>query len=177
MSNIRGISGASRIMNRNSGGGSRLQGLASTKNISSNSHIAFRNRNAVCACNRNVIFCMNQIGGIGGGGLANRSYRFSPSSDSAKKNIILCNNVYCSKLYSSTLSIDEMKFLAHIVTFENLDVVTIDGKYYLFRNFYKFNKYIVTKLKTLKDNFLQKINDNQLSLNNFYNKQVNFIEQ
>ena len=85
MSNIRAISGSSRIMNRNSGGGSKLQGIPSSTNLNTAAHVAFRNRNVVCPCNRNVIFCMNQLGGIGAGGIPGRSYAFAPTADGTHK--------------------------------------------------------------------------------------------
>ena len=88
MSNIRAITGSTRIMNRNSGGGSKLQGIPSSTNLNTAAHVAFRNRNVVCPCKRNYIFCMNQLGGIGRG----RS-QFDPSADGAHC-IIDDNNHY-----------------------------------------------------------------------------------
>jgi hypothetical protein len=85
LSNIRAITGSTRIMNRPSGGGSKLQGIPSSTNLNTWSHVAFRNRNVVCACNRNVIFCMNQLGGVGAGGIPGRSYAFAPGAGGVRK--------------------------------------------------------------------------------------------
>jgi len=52
--------------------------------------VAFRNRNVVCPCNRHVVFCMNQLGGIGAGGVPGNSYMFAPGADGVNKNKILC---------------------------------------------------------------------------------------
>ena len=81
MSNIRAITGSTRIMNRNSGGGSKLQGIPSSTNLNTSAHVAFRNRNVVCPCKREYIFCMNQLGGVGAGGIPGRSYAFAPGAD------------------------------------------------------------------------------------------------
>ena len=88
MSNIRAITGSTRIMNRPSGGGSKKQGIPSSTNLDTWAHVAFRNRNVVCPCNREVVFCMNQLGGIGAGGIPGRSYMFAPGADGVNK--ILC---------------------------------------------------------------------------------------
>ena len=85
MSNIRAIAKVDRIININQGGGSKLQGIASSTNINSNAHVAFRNRNVVCPCKRDYVFCMNQLGGVGAGGIPGRSYAFAPSADGARK--------------------------------------------------------------------------------------------
>ena len=85
MSNYSAITGSSKIINRNSGGGSKLQGIPSSTNLNAWSHVAFRNRNVVCACNRNIIFCMNQLGGVGAGGIPGRSYAFAPTADGTHK--------------------------------------------------------------------------------------------
>ena len=85
MSNYAAITGSSKIINRNSGGGSKLQGIPSSTNLNTWAHVAFRNRNVVCPCNRNLIFCMNQLGGIGAGGIPGRSYAFAPTADGTHK--------------------------------------------------------------------------------------------
>ena len=85
MSNYKAITGSSKIVHRNQGGGSKLQGIPSTTNLNTWAHVAFRNRNVVCACNRDVIFCMNQLGGVGAGGIPGRSYAFAPSTDGTHK--------------------------------------------------------------------------------------------
>lgn len=85
MSNIRAISGSSKITNRNQGGGSKLQGMPSSRNLNTSASVAFRNRNVLCACKKDYVFCMNQLGGVGAGGIPGRSYAFAPSADSARK--------------------------------------------------------------------------------------------
>ena len=91
MSNIRAIKHVDRLININQGGGSKKQGIPSSTNLNTWSHVAFRNRNVVCPCNRNVVFCMNQLGGIGAGGIPGRSYMFAPNADGVNKTKILCN--------------------------------------------------------------------------------------
>ena len=90
MSNIRAITGSSKIVYRNQGGGSKKQGIASSTNLSLWSHVAFRNRNVVCPCHRHHVFCMNQLGGVGAGGVPGNSYMFAPRADGINKNKILC---------------------------------------------------------------------------------------
>ena len=85
MSNIRAIRNVDRIINVNQGGGSKKQGIASTTNLSTWAHVAFRERNVVCPCNRDVVFCMNQLGGVGAGGIPGRSYMFAPGADGTRK--------------------------------------------------------------------------------------------
>jgi hypothetical protein len=90
MSNYKAITGSSKIVHRNQGGGSKKQGIASSTNLSMWSHVAFRNRNVVCPCHRHHVFCMNQLGGIGAGGIPGNSYMFAPRADGINKNKILC---------------------------------------------------------------------------------------
>ena len=90
MSNIRAIRHVDRIINVNQGGGTKKQGIASSTNLNTTAHVAFRNRNVVCACNRHVVFCMNQLGGVGAGGIPGRSYMFASTADGVSKNKILC---------------------------------------------------------------------------------------
>ena len=85
MSNYKAITGSSKIVHRNQGGGSKLQGIASSTNLNTTAHVAFRNRNVVCPCKRNYIFCMNQLGGVGAGGIPGRSYAFAPGADGTHK--------------------------------------------------------------------------------------------
>ena len=91
MSNYKAITGSSKIVHRNQGGGSKKQGIPSSTNLSMWSHVAFRNRNVVCPCHRHHVFCMNQLGGIGAGGVPGNSYMFAPRADGINKNKILCN--------------------------------------------------------------------------------------
>jgi len=65
-----------KISNRPSGGGSKLQGLPKTANISAATAKALSAKGMKAAPNRNLIICMNQLGGIGRG----RS-QFGPSAD------------------------------------------------------------------------------------------------
>ena len=85
MSNYSAITGSSKIVHRNQGGGSKLQGIPSTSNLNTSAHVAFRNRNIVCPCNRDIIFCMNQLGGVGAGGIPGRSYMFASNADGVHK--------------------------------------------------------------------------------------------
>ena len=80
MSNIRAIRHVDRIINVNQGGGSKKQGIPSSTNLITWGHVAFRNRNVVCPCNRHKIFCMNQLGGIGAG-THGGSYMFASTAD------------------------------------------------------------------------------------------------
>ena len=104
MSNIRAITGSSRIMNRDSGGGSKLQGIPSSTNLNTWSHVAFRNRNVICPCNRNVIFCVNQLGGVGAGGIPGRSYAFAPGADGVNKNNANCMKKWVKREYIPYIS-------------------------------------------------------------------------
>ena len=90
MSNIRAIRHVDRIINVNQGGGSKLQGIPSSRNLNTSAHVAFRNRNVVCPCKRDYVFCMNQLGGVGAGGIPGRSYMFASTADGVSKNKILC---------------------------------------------------------------------------------------
>ena len=85
MSNYKAITGSSKIVHRNQGGGSKLQGIPSSTNLNTWAHVAFRNRNVVCPCKREYIFCMNQLGGVGAGGIPGRSYAFAPGADGTHK--------------------------------------------------------------------------------------------
>ena len=85
MSNYAAITGSSKIVHRNQGGGSKLQGIPSSTNLNTWAHVAFRNRNVVCPCKRDIIFCMNQLGGVGAGGIPGRSYAFAPTADGTHK--------------------------------------------------------------------------------------------
>ena len=75
--------GTSGGVNSNKGGGSKLQGLAPT----TNKPVRYALRNIKRRANgerRNVVFCMNQIGGIGAVGGGNRSRMFAPTADGVK---------------------------------------------------------------------------------------------
>jgi len=123
MSNIRAISGSSKIVHRNQGGGSKLQGIPSSTNLNTSAHVAFRNRNVVCACNRDIIFCMNQLGGVGAGGIPGRSYAFAPGADGTHKqfscghrfNNYLNNNKHLilQKSIELNISIGKIKLISY----------------------------------------------------------------
>ena len=162
MSNIRAITGSTRIMNRPSGGGSKLQGIPSSTNLNTWSHVAFRNRNVICACNRNVIFCMNQLGGVGAGGIPGRSYAFAPGADGVSRNLSICENSYCRKLDNITLTNEEFLFLAN--TLENTD-----GRSYILTDFNSLSPNLVRKLEIYKNLYLEKSKNSNMNLNQFYN--------
>ena len=86
MSNINSIKKINQIINRPTGGGSKKQGIPSSTNINSNSHLSFRIRNVPCAPNKDKIFYMNQLGGIGASGIARNSRMYNPSADGVLKN-------------------------------------------------------------------------------------------
>ena len=166
MSNIRAISGSTRIMNRPSGGGSKLQGIPSSTNLNTWAHVAFRNRNVVCACNRNVIFCMNQLGGVGAGGIPGRSYAFAPGADGVSRNLSICGNPYCKELHNITLTNEEILFLAEKLKYDS-------GYNYLMPNFNSYPPNVVKKLEIYKKLYLQKSKNSNMNLNQFYNLPVN----
>ena len=162
MSNIRAITGSTRIMNRPSGGGSKLQGIPSSTNLNTWAHVAFRNRNVVCACNRNVIFCMNQLGGVGAGGIPGRSYAFAPGADGVRKNALICGNSYCKELHNITLTNEEILFLAEKLKYGV-------GNDYVMPGFYTYHPILLRKLEIYKKLYLQKSKNPNMNLNKFYN--------
>ena len=106
-------------MNRPTHGGSKKQGIPSSTNLNTTAHVAFRNRNVVCPCNRHVVFCMNQLGGVGAGGVPGNSYMFAPGADGVNKNKILCGVNHKNILNPSQFEliyktkIDLLKFLSN----------------------------------------------------------------
>ena len=127
MSNIRAITGSSKIVYRNQGGGSKKQGIPSSTNLNTTAHVAFRNRNVVCACNRHVVFCMNQLGGIGAGGVPGNSYAFAPGADGVNKNKILCGvnhkNIRNPKINNKKLILESGDY--------NILIDNVNNEYYL----------------------------------------------
>lgn len=127
MSNIRAITGSTRIMNRPSGGGSKKQGIPSSTNLNMWAHIAFANRNIKCPCNRHHVFCMNQLGGIGAGGVPGNSYMFAPTADGVNKNKILCNidhsniptNILHKNIYKKLLVDNDGKYVYLVLNNNN----------------------------------------------------------
>jgi len=118
MSNIRAITGSTRIMNRNSGGGSKLQGIPSSTNLNTTAHVAFRNRNVVCPCKRNYIFCMNQLGGVGAGGIPGRSYAFAPTADGTHKHFY-CGHPFGFKYKNNKHIIYPKNNIIHLSNFSD----------------------------------------------------------
>jgi len=162
MSNYKAITGSSKIVHRNQGGGSKLQGIPSTTNLNTWAHVAFRNRNVVCACNRNVIFCMNRLGGVGAGGVPGNSYMFAPGADGVRKNALICENSYCKELHNITLTNEELLFLANILNSEA-------SNNYGLADFYGYSPNLVRKLEKYKNLYLEKSKSSNMNLNQFYN--------
>ena len=141
MSNIRAITGSTRIMNRNSGGGSKLQGIASSTNLNTTAHVAFRNRNVVCPCKRNYIFCMNQLGGVGAGGIPGRSYAFAPTADGTHKHFY-CGHPFGFKYKNNKQIIYPKNNTIHLPTevyignFSSTGLATLKIDYPLKKNTY-----------------------------------------
>ena len=164
MSNISAITGSTRIMNRPSGGGSKLQGIPSSTNLNTWAHVAFRNRNVVCACNRNVIFCMNQLGGVGAGGIPGRSYAFAPGADGVSRNALICGNPYCKELHNITLTNEELLILINL---------SGNNNNYLFGDIDGCPTNLVRKLEKYKKLYLEKSKNPNKNLNEFYNIAIN----
>ena len=69
--------------NGNQGGGNKKQGLAPTTNKAVEFVLpAIQNR--AYGENRNLVFCMNQLGGVGAAGIANNSRMFATTADGVK---------------------------------------------------------------------------------------------
>lgn len=130
MSNIRAITGSTRIMNRNSGGGSKLQGIPSSTNLNTTAHVAFRNRNVVCPCKREYIFCMNQLGGVGAGGIPGRSYAFAPTADGTHKPFY-CGHPFGFKYKNNKHIIYPKNNIIHLPTEFTLANINDEGITYL----------------------------------------------
>lgn len=81
MSNISAITGKSKIVNLPSGGGSKKQGSAVSMVGMSNTFTKNAMQLRANGAGKNMIFCMNQLGGVGAGGIPTNSYRFNPSAD------------------------------------------------------------------------------------------------
>ena len=98
--NYRALTGSTKISARNQGGGSKLAGLASTTNITAWTAVAYKSRGVLCPCNRNVIFCMNQVGGIGAS-IPGNSYMFAPGAGGVQK------TAQCGKPYVPYTGFDQ----------------------------------------------------------------------
>ena len=152
MSNIRAISGSTRIMNRNSGGGSKLQGIASSTNLNTWAHVAFRNRNVVCPCKREYIFCMNQLGGVGAGGIPGRSYAFAPGADGTHKHFY-CGHPFGFKYKNNKHIIYPKNNIIHLPTQFTLGNFNADAKTYLIID-YPLKNNTIYRLSFNVDSFL-----------------------
>ena len=148
-------------------GGSKLQGIPSSTNLNTWAHVAFRNRNVVCACNRNVIFCMNQLGGVGAGGIPGRSYAFAPGADGVSRNLSICGNPYCKELHNITLTNEELLILANSL------LNNIEFNNYIMSDFYGYPPSLVRKLEIYKKLYLEKSKKPNMNLNEFYNLRTN----
>ena len=127
MSNYKAITGSSKIVHRNQGGGSKLQGIPSSTNLNTWSHVAFRNRNVVCPCNRDIIFCMNQLGGVGAGGIPGRSYMFAPTADGTHKPFY-CGHRFNYHLGNNKYLIHPKKYIDnYILLYSNPDIFYIQN--------------------------------------------------
>ena len=135
MSNYKAITGSSKIVHRNQGGGSKKQGIPSSTNLSMWSHVAFRNRNVVCPCHRHHVFCMNQLGGIGAGGVPGNSYMFAPGADGVNKNKILCGVNHKNILNPSQFELI-YKTKLNLFTINNYETTSEN---YAFIGFYSVN--------------------------------------
>ena len=74
----------SENVNGNQGGGNKKQGLAPTTNKPVE-FILPAIQNKAYGENRNLVFCMNQLGGVGAVGIANNSRMFTSNADGAKR--------------------------------------------------------------------------------------------
>ena len=170
MSNIRAITGSSKIVYRNQGGGSKKQGIPSSTNLNMWSHVAFRNRNVVCPCHRHHVFCMNQLGGIGAGGVPGNSYMFAPGADGINKNKILCN------INHKKLSYYKIKKL--LLDFESYDIqIYIINKEYYLGNIYINSQGPENNSLVNLVNRLQVNNINLDNIQNFVGKKYLFINK
>ena len=149
MSNIRAITGSTKIMNRPTHGGSKKQGIPSSTNLNTWSHVAFRNRNVVCPCNRGVVFCMNQLGGVGAGGVPGNSYMFAPNADGVNKNKILCGVNHSNIPIHILQKITDKKLLITGPKYNASDIKT----YFPILNFNNKKLHIVNS-NSLTDKFL-----------------------
>ena len=71
---------------------------------------------------------MNQLGGVGAGGIPGRSYAFAPGADGVSRNLSICGNPYCKELHNITLTNDELIFLAN-------SLLNPDGNNYLLQDY------------------------------------------
>lgn len=154
MSNIKAISGSSRIINRPSGGGNKLQGIPSSSNINTTSHIAFNIRGTGSTYNRNLVFCMNQLSGVG----KNKS-QFNSSADGVNCNY--CKNLYIQE-YTNKYIYDINKFFKEQLC--NL----LNGKYNAYKKYNNIDNFTLCYVGD-KETFINDITYNSKHTKNIIN--------
>ena len=107
--------------------------------------------------------CINQLGGVGAGGIPGRSYAFAPGADGVSRNLSICENSYCKELHNITLTNEELLFLAN--TLQN----NYPSNNYGLADFYGFSPNLVRKLEKYKNLYLEKSKSSTMNLNQFYN--------
>lgn len=154
MSNIKAISGSSRIINRPSGGGNKLQGIPSSSNINTTSHIAFNIRGTGNTYNRNLVFCINQLSGVG----KNKS-QFNSSADGVNCNY--CKNLYIQE-YTNKYIYDINKFFKEQLC--NL----LNGKYNAYKKYNNIDNFTLCYVGD-KETFINDITYNSKHTKNIIN--------
>ena len=154
MSNIKAISGSSRIINRPSGGGNKLQGIPSSSNINTTSHIAFNIRGTGSTYNRNLVFCMNQLSGVG----KNKS-QFNSSADGVNCNY--CKNLYIQE-YTNKYIYDINKYFKEQLC--NL----LNGKYNAYKKYNNIDNFTLCSVGD-KETFINDITYNSKHTKNIIN--------
>jgi len=107
---------------------------------------------------------MNQLGGVGAGGIPGRSYAFAPGADGVSRNLSICGNSYCKELHNITLTNEEFLFFVYIITNNSTGYNN-----YIMNDFYSFSSNLVKKLEIYKNLYLRKSNTKNMDLNQFYN--------
>lgn len=112
---------------------------------------------------------MNQLGGVGAGGIPGRSYAFAPGADGLSRNELICGNPYCKELHNITLTNEELLFLANKLLIANgYTLHNANGNIYLLPDFYGYPPNLVRKLEIYKKLYLQKSKNSNMNLNDFY---------
>jgi hypothetical protein len=114
---------------------------------------------------------MNQLGGVGAGGIPGRSYAFAPGADGVSRNLSICEKSYCRELDNITLTNEELLFLAKTLQIDTEE----DLQNYLMKNFYTYSPNLVRKLEIYKNLYLKKSKNSNMNLNQFYNIPYNNI--
>lgn len=149
----------SKISNRPSGGGSKLQGLApSATNFFIASSSGSQYVTQVGGANRNdTNFCINQLGGIG----RERS-QFSPSANGVN---CICNNIYL-KNYLNNNIYEINKFIKQQLC------SLLNGKYYKYKNYNNIDNIELCYVGT-KETFINDITTNSIYTKNAINHMTN----